>query len=97
MYISAQIAVTDSKKLSIPEGGVVKEGDKHFIFIAEKENDSDVSEWGFKPVEVTVGINDNGWTELKLTNPLGTNDQVAYNNAYYLMAEMKKGEAEHTH
>lgn len=97
MYISARIAVTDSRSLSIPEAGVVKEGDKHFIFTAEKEKDSDVSEWGFKPVEVSVGANDNGWIEVKLIEPLGTGVQVAYNNAYYLMAEMKKGEAEHTH
>ena len=75
----------------------MKEGDKHFIFTAEKEKDSDVSEWGFKPVEVSVGANDNGWIEVKLIEPLGTGVQVAYNNAYYLMAEMKKGEAEHTH
>lgn len=97
MYINAKISTSTTKSLSIPEAGVVKEGDKHFIFIAEKESESDVSEWGFKPLEVQIGVNDNGWVEIKLLKEMDKGVQVALNNAYYLMAEMKKGEAEHTH
>jgi cobalt-zinc-cadmium efflux system membrane fusion protein len=97
MYINAQIAVSNSESIALPESAVVKEGDKFFIFTAEKEKGSDVEEWGFKPVEVTIGSIDNGWMEVKLINQLDSNVQVAWNNAYYLMAELKKGEAEHTH
>ena len=97
MYISAQISISDKESLSIPEAGLVKEGEKYFMFSAEKHDDSDVSEWGFKPIEVKIGIADNGWVEVRLLEPLKEGTQVAFNNAYYLMAEMKKGEAEHTH
>ena len=97
MYINAQIAVSNSESIALPESAVVKEGDKFFIFTAEKEKGSDVEEWGFKPLEVTIGSIDNGWMEVKLINQLDSNVQVAWNNAYYLMAELKKGEAEHTH
>lgn len=97
MYISAQIAISNSESIALPESAVVKEGDQYFIFTAEKEKGSDVEEWGFKPIEVTVGAVDNGWIEVKFTEPLGLGVQVAWNNAYYLMAELKKGEAEHSH
>ena len=33
----------------------------------------------------------------KLLNKLEEDQKVAVNNAYYLMAELKKGEAEHSH
>ncbi len=97
MYINARISTDENKSLAIPESGVVKEGGKHYIFIAEKEGDSDISEWGFIPLEVLVGATDNGWVEVKLLQKTDSKIQVAQNNAYYLMAEMKKGEAEHTH
>lgn len=97
MYINAQIETTNTESIAVPESAVVKEGDKFFIFTAEKEKGSDVKEWGFKPVEVNVGTRDRGWLEIKLVSPLKSNVQIAWNNAYYLMAELKKGEAEHTH
>lgn len=97
MYINAQIETTNIEGIAVPESAVVKEGDKFFIFTTEKEKGSDVKEWGFKPVEVNVGTRDRGWLEIKLISPLKSNVQIAWNNAYYLMAELKKGEAEHTH
>ena len=44
-----------------------------------------------------VGVTDDGWTEVKLLKPLKKGAKIAWNNAYYLLAEMKKGEAEHEH
>lgn len=97
MYINAQIETSNAESIAVPESAVVKEGDKFFIFTAEKEKGSDIKEWGFKPIEVSVGTRDRGWIEIKLLSPLKSNVQIAWNNAYYLMAELKKGEAEHTH
>ncbi len=97
MYINAQIETSNTESIAVPESAVVKEGDKFFIFTAEEEKGSDVKEWGFKPIEVSVGARDRGWLEIELISPLKSNVQIAWNNAYYLMAELKKGEAEHTH
>jgi len=97
MYVRGRISVEDNQSYALPEAGLVREGDKRFIFTAKKEMDDGVTEWAFKPVEVIAGINDNGWIEVKLLNPLPTGTIVAWNNAYYLLAEMKKGEAEHSH
>ena len=61
------------------------------MFSGEKEND----DWSFKPVEVIVRAKDGNWVAIKFTEEIEENTKFAYNNAYYLMAEMKKGEAEH--
>ncbi len=97
MYINGRIIAEDVKTYALPESAVVREGDKYFIFTAKKEQDNGETEWAFQPVEVNVGGIDNGWIEIKLLQELSIGTQLAYNNAYYIMAEMKKGEAEHTH
>ncbi|MDA9817154.1 efflux RND transporter periplasmic adaptor subunit [bacterium] len=97
MYINGRIIAEDVKTYALPESAVVREGDKYFIFTAKKEQDNGESEWAFQPVEVNVGGIDNGWIEIKLLQELSIGTQLAYKNAYYIMAEMKKGEAEHTH
>lgn len=97
MYVRGRIMVSDAQNYALPEAGVVREGDKHFIFKVKKEKDHGKTQWAFQPIEVIVGVTDDGWTEVKLLKPLKKGAKIAWNNAYYLLAEMKKGEAEHEH
>ncbi|MAT54902.1 MAG: efflux transporter periplasmic adaptor subunit [Saprospirales bacterium] len=94
MYVHGRILTDDTKATAIPESALVRDGDRFFIFSAEKA-DSDY--WRFKPVEVVAGNDDDGWVEIKLLEPLPANSRIAWNNAYYLLAEMKKEETEHSH
>ena len=93
MYVRGRIIVDDYLSYALPEEAVVREGEKYFIFKAEKED----QEWAFQPVEVVVGAKDNGWVEIKLLEQVETGTVFAWNNAYNMQAEMKKGEAEHSH
>lgn len=52
---------------------------------------------GFEMVEVITGATSNGYTEIKLLKSLPKNAQIAGNGAYYILAEMGKGETEHSH
>ena len=97
MYVRGRIMTDGVQSYALPEAGVVREGDKYFIFTAKKENDNGETEWAFEPVEVITGTKDDGWIEVKLLKPLPKETKVAWNNSYYLLAEMKKGEAEHSH
>mgnify|MGYP001794170784 FL=1 len=63
------------------------------MFTVEKENDN----WSFKPIEVIIGEKDDDWISIQFTEDIEETVKFAYNNAYYLIAEMKKGEAEHEH
>jgi cobalt-zinc-cadmium efflux system membrane fusion protein len=97
MYVRGRIMTEIIQSYALPEAAVVREGEKYFIFTAKKENDNGETEWAFEPVEVIAGAIDEGWIEVKLLKPLENSVTVAWNNAYYLLAEMKKGEAEHNH
>lgn len=97
MYINGHIITEDVQTYALPESAVVKEGGKYYIFTAKKEQDNGETEWAFQPLEVNVGGIDNGWIEIKPLQDFSDGLLVANNNAYYLMAEMKKSETEHSH
>ncbi|MGV8962950.1 MAG: efflux RND transporter periplasmic adaptor subunit [Candidatus Saccharimonadaceae bacterium] len=61
------------------------------------EDDAEENSMAFRMVEVIPGLKDEGYTEIKLINPLPDNTQVVMNAAYYLLADMKKEETEHDH
>ena len=53
--------------------------------------------WTFKMVEIITGYSTSGFIEVKLLSPLSKNAKIAGNGAYFLQAEMGKGETEHEH
>lgn len=93
MYIHGKIMVNNTKIQALPESAIVKDGDKFFVFSVGKEKE----DWSFRPVEVFKGIGDEGWISLTFPKKIPSGTQFAQNNAYYLLAEMKKGEAGHSH
>jgi len=60
-------------------------------------SDHEEGKWTFEMVEVITGFTSDGLTEVKPLQPLVENAKIAGNGAYYLMAEMGKGETEHSH
>ncbi len=93
MYVRGRIAVEDNQSLALPTAAIAKDGEKMYVFTAEEEGDA----WSFKPVEVKAGTIEGEWREIKLLKEVSQNQKFAYNNAYYLMAEMNKGEGGHHH
>lgn len=93
MYLQGRIIIDSTMAIALPETAIAKQGDTFVVFTAEREGEA----WSFKPVEIVPGITTGSWTKLEFLNPVEPNTKFAYNNAYYLMAEMNKGEAEHHH
>ncbi|MFN4764534.1 efflux RND transporter periplasmic adaptor subunit [Gillisia sp. Q332] len=93
MYVSGRIAVDNQRSTALPESAIVRDGEKFYAFTAEEEGDA----WSFKPVEIITGTEQGNWVEIKLLKDLPKETRIAFNNAYYLMAEMQKGEGGHSH
>ncbi len=94
MYITGQILSDSTTGLALPEAAITRVENVYFAFIAEKEGEN---EWMFTPVEVAVTGTSNGWTSIELLDKVKEGAQFALNNAYYIIAELKKEEAEHSH
>lgn len=109
LFIKARIITNNKKTMALPEEAVVTEGDRSFIFILdqdhkEEQEDHDHKGCGeheekiaLKMVEVLLGAKDREYVEITPINKLSNNTKVAQNAAYYLISEMKKSEAEHSH
>ena len=93
MYIQGRIQTDNTMTTAIPVSAIAADGEKSFVFTAIKEGE----DWKFTPVEVTKGTHDGEWIAIDFLKEQEPDTQYAFNNAYYLMAEMKKGEAEHSH
>ena len=97
MYINGRIHTGEKPVLALPESAIIEEEGKPFIFIAEVHQEDGETEWSFRAVEIRTGLVDEGWVEINLLEPLPESAKVAWNNAYYLISEMKKGSTEHGH
>jgi cobalt-zinc-cadmium efflux system membrane fusion protein len=97
MYIKGEILTGSSESYALPEGAITREGDKYLAFLAEKEMEGEEENWMFTPVEIRTGTSNNGWVAVKFLKETPGGALFAMNNAYYLIAEMKKSEAGHSH
>lgn len=97
MYVRGRIIIEEVLSLALPEEGLVKEKGKTYLFTAKQLNDKATSAWEFTPTEVIVTNTNDGWSSIVLLKPLEKGTLVTLNNAYYLMADLKKEEAEHNH
>jgi cobalt-zinc-cadmium efflux system membrane fusion protein len=98
MYINGKIRIGDNNSVkALPESAIIEEEGKPYIFMAEAHEEDGKTEWAFKAIEVRTGITEDGWVEIKLLEPLTDDTQVAWNNAYYLISEMKKSQTSHSH
>lgn len=93
MYVRGRINIDSTQTTALPESAIAKEGDTYFAFTAEREGEG----WSFKPVEVISGATTGEWTAVQFLSAVEPETQFAYNNAYYLMAQMNKGEGGHEH
>lgn len=93
MYIQGRIEVDNIQTIAMPESAISIDGNKTYIFKALREG----KKWSFVPIEITTGEIEGNWIAVRFMAEPELNTKYAFNNAYYLMAEMKKGEAEHSH
>lgn len=93
MYVRGRILVDETSTIALPEDAIGHDGEEQFAFRAEREGEA----WSFKPVKITTGASEGGWVSVNFIEEMERDARFAFNNAYYLMAEMQKGEGGHSH
>jgi cobalt-zinc-cadmium efflux system membrane fusion protein len=86
MYVTALISTGSQLTPAVPVEAVVRSQGKQYIFVvseerAEKGKDKTVS---FKKQEVSTGLAELGYIEIKPLNPLPENVKIALKGAFYL-------------
>lgn len=90
MYVTARIITATRKVKALPDDAIVEDGGLSFVFVLKPGSGKDESE--FKKVEVKTGIKDMGYTEAELMYKLPDTVKIVTNGAFYLLAQMKKGD-----
>ncbi|MGB5928083.1 MAG: efflux RND transporter periplasmic adaptor subunit, partial [Cyclobacteriaceae bacterium] len=97
MYVRGEIMTDSATTPALPESAIAREGDDYLAFMAEKEGSGENTEWMFTPVRISTGDPAGNWMAVQFLDEVPENAQFALNNAYYLIAEMNKGEGGHHH
>jgi len=93
MFINAQILIGGRDEYAVPEDAIIEVEGTQFVFFAE----SDVE---FIPIEVTTGITENGFTELKTIKGNKFNISIVTKGAHFLkgkLLQMVGGMEGHAH
>ena len=96
MYVDARIIVENKKTLCLPEEAVVENEGLTYIFL-EKSANQKTGEVAFEKIEVNTGLRDIGYVEVLPVTKVHPNSKIVVSGAFYLLAEMKKGEGGHGH
>ena len=97
MYINGSIYTSNKEAFALPESAIVEDEGKTYMFSAKEHQENGETEWEFTPIEIKTGMETDGWIEVKLLEPLPVGTRIAWNNAYSLIAEMKKSQTSHGH
>ena len=95
LFVNAKIWLTDSTVDALPEKAVITDGATSFIFVA---NDSaEAEEIEFEKLSIIPGSTSDGYTSVKLVDPIPAGMKIVTEGAYYIYAQSKVGELAHEH
>lgn len=103
MYVTGKIKSDSISRIVLPRNAVVVEDDKKYVFIKsidekhEDEHNHHGDKLKFLKMEVTTGIEQDDWIEILNASSFPENSKIVLKSAYYLQAEIGKGETEHSH
>jgi len=95
LFVNAKIWLTDSTVDALPEKAVITDGATSFIFVANDKSEADEIE--FEKLSVIPGSTSDGYTAVKLVDPIPAGMKIVTEGAYYIYAQSKVGELAHEH
>lgn len=92
MYVTALISIGSHPVPAVPVEAVVRSGGRQYIYIVTgEEAPSGKTSYSFKKAEVTTGVMELGYIEIKPMNSLPANAKAALKGAFYLESKAEGG------
>ncbi|MDX1444995.1 efflux RND transporter periplasmic adaptor subunit [Lishizhenia sp.] len=92
MYVQGKISTSNTAVMALPNEAITTDKGKKYAFILKDEG----NEFDLQMVEVVVINTNEKYSSIELAEDL-KKQIFLQNKAYYMMAELMKGEAEHSH
>jgi len=94
LFVEAKIWLNDQTVQALPEKAIIKDGDFSYIYVANDKGDDELK---FEQIKVMPSNSDNGFTAVKLIDEIPDGMKIVTDGAYYVFAQSKAGELEHSH
>jgi cobalt-zinc-cadmium efflux system membrane fusion protein len=98
MFVEGRIKTAEELVPVLPQDAIARDEGLNYVFLLEG---SDETHWHFRPLEVFVGVQDQGYTEVAFSEELPQGSRFVVNGSFYLMSEVKSmmggGEVGHHH
>ena len=91
MYVNARIIIDSNDVQAVPNSAIIEQEGLSYIFVVN-DAETDEHHTAFSKIEINRGAEDMGFVEVVPAQPIPKNPKVVINGAYYILAEMKKGE-----
>lgn len=85
MFLQASIETKPQNTLAVPDGALINFGGKPNIFMAQKKHDQML----FSMIPVEVGVQQQGWNEIRLKKPELRNNLFVTKGAFAILSAMK--------
>lgn len=95
LFVNAKIWLNDNTVNALPEKAIITDGATAFIYVAT--NDDQTEEIEFEKLSVIPGATSDGFTAVKLIDPIPAGKEIVTGGAYYVYAQSKVGELAHEH
>ena len=83
MYVSGQIATGRQLCMTLPDKAIVSADGKQYVFALNQQH-SKGGTYSFSRHEVTIGVSNNGYTEVALCKHLKKGQKIVTDHAFYL-------------
>lgn len=95
LFVEAKIWLNDQTVNALPEKAIIVDGESSYVYVANNQNMED--ELKFEALRVIAGTTDDGFTSVKLIDPIPEGMKIVTEGAYYVYAQSKAGELAHEH
>ncbi|MEX8547163.1 MAG: efflux RND transporter periplasmic adaptor subunit [Mucilaginibacter sp.] len=86
MFLQASIETKPQNTMAVPDGALINFGGKPFIFAAKPQPKNAML---FSMIPVEIGIQENGWNEIRLKKPELANQLFVLKGAFSILSAMK--------
>ena len=92
MYVNARVITGNKLSSCLPDEAIIMEGDLNYIFILESHGEG---KYNFKKLLIKPGLENEGFTEVGLSENLKKNEKIVKKGAYFINSTLKNtGEEE---
>jgi cobalt-zinc-cadmium efflux system membrane fusion protein len=95
LFVEAKIWLNDQTVQALPEAAIIKDGASSYIYVTIPMKGEDLIE--FEALRVVPGTSSNGYTAVQLLDKMTAQQVIVTEGAYYVYAQSKAGELEHSH